>query len=89
MVTAAEQKEKRKQKRPYVLVVIPGFPPQEPGRRMVWDVMGSARWAAVEVKRLKKLMPEYEWLVENLTWEQAGRLKRKPFSRRSLGDVTP
>lgn len=79
-----QEKERRQRKRPFVLVVIPGFPPQEPGRRMVWDAYGSMRWANVEAKRLRKQMPEFEWVVDTMSYLEAQKLRKKPFDTRGL-----
>lgn len=75
--TAEEEKKRRKY--PFVLVAIPGWPSQDPGRRMVYKVALTPQKAARMVKRLNKQLPQFAWSVEQLTAPDARHLKLAPF----------
>jgi hypothetical protein len=80
-----EQAEQRKQrKRTMILVSVPGFPPQDPGRLMLWEPRSTPAKAAREIKRLQQKMPEYVWTKELLTNLEAQKIKYKPFDSRAL-----
>lgn len=73
------QKVRKNRKQPMVLVSIPGWPNQDPGRRMLYSVRPTPQKAARMVKRLKKQMPEYDWWVEQLSAREATAIKQAPF----------
>lgn len=88
--TNAEKVEARRRKKwPTVLVAIPGWPLQDPGRRMLYSVRPSAQKAARMIKRLRRQMPEYVWSVEDLTNAEAQDLKKAPFVVQSQWLSTP
>jgi hypothetical protein len=75
--------QKKQRKRSTILVSIPGWPHQEPGRLMVWGWRPSPQKAAREIKRLKTHVgPELQWSVEPLTATQARAIRLKPFNLR-------
>lgn len=85
---AAEKKKRRKYG--YVLVAVPGFPPQDPGRKMLFRMYPDADKATRKAKRLGKRFPEYQWEGAALTAGEAQRLKLKPFKLSDLGvEVRP
>lgn len=73
----AETKKRRKY--PTVLVAIPDWPPQDPGRKMIYSVRPTPQKAARMLKRLKKQLPQFLWSVEELTAPDARHLKLAPF----------
>lgn len=75
---AAENRKRRKLAT--VLVSVPGWPSQDPGRLMIWTVRPSPQKAARMVKRLTRLMPEYSWSYEMLTTTEAREVKLRPFT---------
>lgn len=87
----AEAKEKKPPKQyGFVLVSIPGFPSQDPGRWLLFRVYPDAGKAERKAKRLKKRMPEYEWKGEGMTLAESRALKHKPFRLAELGvEVRP
>lgn len=70
---------KKRRRIPTVLVAIPGWPSQDPGRRMLYSQRPTPQKAARMLKRLKKQMPEFEWSVEQLTATEAREIKLAPF----------
>lgn len=77
---AAARAEKKKARiYPTVLVAIPGWPPQDPGRRMIYWVRPNEAKANKMAKRLQRQMPEYEWSWSNLTAAQTREIERAPF----------
>lgn len=83
------QKVRKNRKQPMVLVSIPGWPNQDPGRRMLYSVRPTPQKAARMVKRLKKQMPEYDWWVEQLSAREATAIKQAPFVVRGSGLAMP
>lgn len=80
MADSAPPKEKKPpRKYPTVLVVIPGFPSQDPGRRMIYAIRPTEGMAAKMSKRLARKMPEYEWTVAMLTHAESLAIKRAPL----------
>lgn len=73
-------KEKKNRRYATVLVAVPGWPVQDPGRLMIWKVCSSPQKAARTVKRLTGLMPEYAWSHELLSNTEAREVKLKPFT---------
>lgn len=71
--------EKKQRARPVVLFYIPGWPSQDPGRRMLWRICWNGEPAALrEVKRMKRLLgKDAEWEVAKMTPAQARKLKTK------------
>jgi len=88
MTEAAEKKPPKTYG--WVLVSVPGWPSQDPGRKMVFRMYPDAVKAERKAKRLAKRMPEYEWSGVGLTSAEAARLKLKPFKLSELGvEVRP
>jgi len=77
-------KERKQRKRATVLVSVPGWPSQEPGRLMVWDIKSSIMKAKKEIKRLQEQMPDYEWTHEMLSYTQARAVRLKQFDARAM-----
>lgn len=77
VVDAADDKDRRKY--PTVLVAIPGWPSQDPGRKMIYYVRPTPQKAARMLKRVKKQLPQFEWSVEHLTAPEARKLRLAPF----------
>lgn len=86
---SAKAEARRQKKWPTVLVAVPGWPLQDPGRRMLYSVRPSAQKAARMIKRLRKQMPEFEWSTEDLTNAEARLIKQAPFVLRGGGLATP
>lgn len=80
----AAEKERKQRRRTMILVSVPGFPPQEPGRLMLWEPRSTPMKAAREIKRLQKKMPDYVWSKELLTYTEARKIKLKAFDARAL-----
>lgn len=89
MAEPAAEDAKKQKRWPTVLVAVPGWPLQDPGRRMLYSVRPSAQKAARMIKRLRKQMPEFEWSVEDLTNAEARLIKQAPFVLRGNGLATP
>lgn len=68
-----------------VLVSIPDFPQQDPGRLLVYRVYPDKLKAERKAKRLNKRYPEYAWSGEGMTSAQMTAVKRKPITLQSLG----
>jgi hypothetical protein len=69
----------------HVLVSIPDFPPQDPGRWLIYRVYPDKLKAERKAKRLAKRCPEYQWRGEGMTHAQALEIKRKPIALADLG----
>lgn len=83
-IQAAQKKERAQRKRTMITVSIPGWPPQDPGRLMLWETRSTPIKAAREIKKLQERMPEYIWSKDQMTYADARRVKEKPFSARAL-----
>lgn len=78
--------KKKARKYSVVLVSVPEFPPQDPGRWLVFRVYPTdGPKAARKAKRMKKLFPEYDWKGEALTHAEILAVKRKPIRVAGLG----
>lgn len=73
------EEAKKRRKYPTVLVAIPGWPSQDPGRWMIYKVAVTPQKAARMVKRLNKQLPQFTWSVADLTAPDARQLKFAPF----------
>ena len=82
----AEAKEKKAPKvYGVVLVSIPDFPPQDPGRWLVYRQYPEKLKAERKAKRLQKRYPEYQWRGEGLTHAGIKEVKRRPITLAELG----
>lgn len=79
MTDAAPAKEKKPRRYAVVLVSIPGFPSQDPGRRMVYTQRPTEGMAKKRATRLAARMPEYVWTWEMLTHAELLAIKRAPL----------
>lgn len=79
MADAALAKEKKPRRYAVVLVSIPGWPSQDPGRRMIYTQRPSEGAARKRAGRLAMRMPEYEWTSEMLTHAEMLAIKRAPL----------
>lgn len=70
---------KKRRRYPTVLVSIPGWPSQDPGRLMLYSVRPTPQKAARMAKRLRRQLPEFDWTVADLTAAQAREIKQAPF----------
>jgi hypothetical protein len=88
-VSVADAAPAKEKKAPKVygalLVSIPDFPPQDPGRLLVYRVFPAKLQAERKAKRFTKRFPEYEWRGDGLTNAEITALKRKPILLGSLG----
>lgn len=75
----APPKEKKPRRYPTVLVSIPGWPSQDPGRVMLYSQRPTEGMARKMRKRLERQMPEYVWTTESLTAAEARAIKHAPF----------
>lgn len=78
-----ESKQKKKdRKRPVILCWIDNWPSQDPGRRMVWQIVWNGLPTAErELKRLqKRLGKEANFEIVSMTPQQARRLRIKGYS---------
>lgn len=75
---------KRERRRPIILFHIPGWPSQDPGRRMVWRICWDGGLAARrELEHLKATLGhEAEWEIAMMTASQARRLRAKGYDMR-------
>ena len=82
----AAKSEKRQRVRPVVLFYIPGWPTQDPGRRMLWRICWNGEPAALrEAKRMRRILgKDAEWEVTKMTPGQARKLRTKVISLRDL-----
>lgn len=80
----AQAKERKARKRTMILVSIPDWPPQEPGRPMLWEPRSTPMKAAKEIKRLQEKMPDYVWTKVLMTHLESQKIKFKPFDSRAL-----
>jgi len=85
---AAAKEEKRQRKRPVILFFIPGWPSQDPGRRMVWTIVWAGKPTAErEVKRLKrKFKKDAEWELANLSPNEVRRMRTRGYDLREVRD---
>lgn len=79
MTDSAPTKEKKPRRYAVVLVSIPGFPSQDPGRRMVYTQRPTEGMAKKRATRLAARMPEYVWTWEMLTHAELLAIKRAPL----------
>jgi hypothetical protein len=70
-----------------VLVSVPGFPPQDPGRTLIFDTVINQREADAELRRLMKNIPAACWSVERLTAWERRRIKNKPVPHQAGNDT--
>jgi hypothetical protein len=68
-----------------LLVSVPDFPPQDPGRLLVYRVFPDKLKAERKAKRFNKRLPEYRWSGDGMTNAQITALKRKPILLGVLG----
>ena len=68
-----------------VLVSIPDFPPQDPGRWLVFRQYPEKLKAERKAKRLARRFPDYQWKGEGLTYAGINEIKRKPITLAELG----
>ena len=85
---AAAKAEKKVRRRPVILFWIPGWPSQDPDRRMVWKtIWGSLEYAEQELKRLKaRLGSEAEWEISKLTQVEVRNLRTRGYELREILD---
>lgn len=74
------QEAKDRLKYPTILVSIPGFPPQDPGRKMVYLRQFSLPKAKKVIKNLRAKLPEYGWSLEELTAPEVRAIRTAPFT---------
>lgn len=78
--TEPEPEAKKKGRRyATVLVSVPGWPTQDPGRLMLYSTRSTPSKAARMIKRLRKQLPEFVWSQEMLSDTEARLVKLKPF----------
>lgn len=70
---------KKTRREAVILVSVPGWPRQDPGRLMIFGTRPTPMKAARQIKRLRRQMPEYEWSQEMLSKTEAREVKLKPF----------
>lgn len=84
----AEPKAKKPPKKyGYLLVSLPGWPSQDPGRQMIYREYPEVVKAERKAKRFMKRYPDYVWEGKGLTKSEAHALKNKPFKIPGLGVV--
>lgn len=81
---------KKQRKRPVILFWIPGWPSQDPNRRMLWRIVWNGEPTALFLlKRLKKRFKnDAQWEVASMTPTQARALKSKTITLRDLLERT-
>lgn len=79
MADAEKTEAKKRRRYPLVLVAIPGWPTQDPGRLMLYQIRPTPQKAARMAKRLRKQMPEFIWTTADMTAAEAKALKYAPF----------
>lgn len=81
---------KKQRKRPVILFWIPGWPSQDPNRRMLWRIVWNGEPTALFIlKRLKKrFKDDAQWELASMTPTQARALKNKTISLRDLIERT-
>lgn len=77
---AAPAAAKKSRRYATVLVSVPGWPTQDPGRLMLYSTRSTPSKAARMIKRLRKQLPEFEWSQEMLSDTEARLVKLKPFT---------
>jgi len=75
----AGAEEKKPRKIAYVLVSIPNWPPQDPGRKMIYSIRPSEKKAIRMAKRLNRQIPEYKWEPAVMTAREATQMKHAPI----------
>lgn len=70
-----------------LLVSVPGFPPQDPGRTMVFSTARDQREADAELKRLMASVPGVDWSVARLTAVERRRIRDKPVPANGADDA--
>lgn len=78
--------EKKQRRRPVILFWLPDWPPQDPNRRMVWQIVWSTeRRAQNEFKRLQKhLGHEANWELVKMTATEARRLRLRGYDLKEV-----
>lgn len=79
----AAAREKKERKRPVILFWIPGWPSQDPNRRMVWQIVWyGLPTAEREIKRLEKKFRKdgIRWELASMSPSEVRRLRTKGFS---------
>jgi len=79
MADADKAEAKKRRRYPLVLVAIPGWPTQDPGRRMVYSIRPTPQKAARMAKRLRKQLPEFVWTTDNLLADEIRGIRNAPF----------
>ena len=79
MADADKAEAKKRRRYPLVLVAIPGWPTQDPGRVMLYQIRPTPQKAARMAKRLRKQMPEFIWTTADMTAAEAKAIKYAPF----------
>lgn len=68
-----------------LLVSVPDFPPQDPGRQLVYRIYPDRLKAERKAKRFNKRYPEYQWSGTGMTHAEINATKRKPITFEELG----
>jgi hypothetical protein len=89
MAAAEDDSARKRRKYPTVLVAIPGWPTQDPGRVMLYSVRPTPQKAARMIKRLRRQLPEFEWSTRDLTAAEAREIKQAPFVLDGSGLAVP
>ena len=84
-MTETEKPKKAPKVYGVVLVSIPDFPPQDPGRWLVYRLYPDKLKAERKAKRLTKRFPEYRWKGDGLTHAGINEVKRRPITLSELG----
>jgi len=69
----------------YLLVHVPGWPSQDPGRRMVFREYPTLVKAQRKAARFNRRHPDFVWEGAEMTQAEALRVKSKPFRVPGLG----
>jgi len=81
----ADAEAKKSRAYPTVLFYIPGWPSQEPNRKMVWHMhFDGQKAAAGTIKRMSRRFPEVVWCMEMMTAAEATKLRKKPYRHPDL-----
>lgn len=83
-VLAAARAKGGKRKRHTVIASVPGWPPLDPGRPLVFESFSSPASADAEMQRLMASVPDVEWHVEPLTRREQRELESRPVPDRGL-----
>lgn len=68
-----------------LLVSVPDFPPQDPGRQLVYRIYPEAGKAERKAKRFNNRYPEYQWSGAGMTHAEINAIKRKPITLEEMG----